>query len=127
MIEDVAALVLTDPDAGAVALTLERYDRLVPTRSWESSHISAEDVGQLKAAFSRSGYNAWIPSVDVLDPKEVAFVVLADGNRHRRDRRGGRDRFGPLPAPAGRHTIERRRLGPAPISSAADFHTGASP
>ena len=125
MIEDVAALVLTDPDAGAVALTLERFDGTSYPVVGIVTHL-AEDVGQLKAAFSRSGFNAWVPSVDVLDLHDLAFVVLADGNRH-----------GVIDAELETGSVRFQLQRVATQSSVGDFdprdffggdfHTGASP
>ena len=80
--EDVAALVLTDPDAGAIALSLERFDGTTYEVVGIATHLS-EDVGQLKTDSAAPASHAWVPSVDVLDPKDVAFVVLPDANRHR--------------------------------------------
>ena len=125
MNEDVAALVLTDPDAGAVAMSLERFDGTSYEVVGIATHLS-EDVGQLKAAFSRSGFNAWVPSVDVLDPKDVAFVVLADGNRHRAldaEVETGSVRFQLQPVATQSSVGD---FDPADFSP-ADFHTGASP
>ena len=125
MNEDVAALVLTDPDAGRrrhVARAVRRHvlrgrgNRHTPLRrrGGSSKRHSAAPASMPWVAVRRT----------FLDPKDVAFVVLADGNRHRAldaEVETGSVRFQLQPV---RHTIERRRLRPGRFLAPPTFTQG---
>ena len=95
MIEDVAALVLNDPDIGAVDIVVVLRDgSLINTRA-KLTHLP-ESVDQLKSAFSRSGLNAWVAESDVPSYEGVDHIVTAARVTHRvldTERVGGSIRF----------------------------------
>ena len=77
MIEDVAALVLLDPDIGAVDVICSLYDGTLVSAKALITEL-AESPDQLKSAFSRSGLNAWISAAAVPDYSRVQYLVTAE-------------------------------------------------
>ena len=77
MIEDVAALVLNDPDIGAVDIVAATDDGTLYHLKALFTHLP-ESVDQLKSAFSRSGFNAWIAASDLPAYADVTHIVMAN-------------------------------------------------
>ena len=95
MIEDVAALVLNDPDAGAVDVVAATDDGTLYHLKALFTHLP-ESTDQLKSAFSRSGFNAWVAASDLPAYADVSHIVTVGGVTHRvldRERVAGSVRF----------------------------------
>ena len=95
MIEDVAALVLNDPDIGAVDIVAAADDGTLYHCRALFTHLP-ESVDQLKSAFSRSGLNAWVAASDLPAYADISHIVTVGGVTHRvldRERVAGSVRF----------------------------------
>ena len=82
MIDDVAGLVLNDPDIGAEDILVVLRDGTLINCRAKVTHL-AESVDQLKSAFSRSGLNAWIAESDVPSFEDADHIVTAARVTHR--------------------------------------------
>ena len=82
MIEDVAALVLNDPDIGATDVVAATDDGTLYHCRALFTHLP-ESVDQLKSAFSRSGLNAWVAASDLPAYADISHIVTVGGVTHR--------------------------------------------
>ena len=95
MIEDIAALVLNDPDIHGVDIVAAADDGTLYHCRALFTHLP-ESVDQLKSAFSRSGLNAWVAASDLLAYADITHIVMANHVTYRvldRERVAGSVRF----------------------------------
>ena len=95
MTDDVAALVLNDPDVDSVDIVAATDDGTLYHLKALFTHLP-ESTDQLKSAFSRSGLNAWAAVSDLPAYADVSHIVTVGGATHRvldRERVAGSVRF----------------------------------